>query len=305
MVKKDFMASVIPCSARPLVFDETKCIGCNRCANICQVDILIPNEEKGKPPVVLYPGECYYCGSCVMVCPNKGAIKLSHPLMNQAKFVPVKDTKISLRQEREEDYDTVERVVREAFWNHYGPGCDEHFLLNIMRNHEDFVPELDIVALVNDTLAGQIAYTKAKIAADSGKDMEVLCFGPLSVLPEYQNHGIGQKLIKYSIEKAAQLGYKAVLIYGDPDYYKKSGFVPAKTFGIANVEDMYADALLALELEAGVLEGCSGRFMDSDVFKMDKGTFESYDMQFPQKDKVCGLPSQKRFRELASRQEKR
>lgn len=82
--------SVIPSSARPLTFDETKCVGCNRCVNICQVDILIPNPEKGKPPIVVYPGECYYCGSCVMVCKKDGAITLQHPLMNQARFVPVR-----------------------------------------------------------------------------------------------------------------------------------------------------------------------------------------------------------------------
>ena len=64
IMKKDMYAFVTPCSARPLIFDAEKCIGCNRCANICQVDILIPNPEKGKPPVVLYPGECYYCGRC-------------------------------------------------------------------------------------------------------------------------------------------------------------------------------------------------------------------------------------------------
>ena len=80
----------VPSSARPLRFDADRCVGCNCCVNICQVDILIPNPEKGRPPVVLYPGECYYCGSFVMVCPRKGAITLSHPLMNQAKFVPVR-----------------------------------------------------------------------------------------------------------------------------------------------------------------------------------------------------------------------
>lgn len=87
---KEFTASKVPCSARPLLFDERLCIGCNRCANVCQVDILIPNPERGRPPVVLYPGECYYCGSCVMACPRKGAIRLQHPLMNRAKFVPIR-----------------------------------------------------------------------------------------------------------------------------------------------------------------------------------------------------------------------
>ena len=87
-----FEANEVPCSARPIVFDDSLCVGCNQCANVCQVDIFIPNPEKGKHPVVLYPGECYYCGSCVIACPNKGAIKLRHPLMNQAKFVPVRDS---------------------------------------------------------------------------------------------------------------------------------------------------------------------------------------------------------------------
>lgn len=86
---KEMSASITPCSARPLVFKEEKCVGCNRCMNVCQVDIMLPNPEKGKPPVVVYPGECYYCGSCVMACPNE-AIILQHPLMNRAKFVPVK-----------------------------------------------------------------------------------------------------------------------------------------------------------------------------------------------------------------------
>lgn len=91
MDKKTLYASIVPCSTRPIIYDENLCIGCNKCADTCQVDILIPNEEKGKPPIVMYPGECYYCGSCVMECPVEGAIKLQHPLMNRAKFIPVKE----------------------------------------------------------------------------------------------------------------------------------------------------------------------------------------------------------------------
>ena len=86
---KEFKAREIPCSAEPLLFDESLCIGCNRCVNVCQVDIMIPGPEKGHPPVVLYPGECWYCGSCVMECPRPGAIRLQHPVMNRAKFVPL------------------------------------------------------------------------------------------------------------------------------------------------------------------------------------------------------------------------
>ena len=87
MKKPEFRAEPVSCSVKPLSFCQELCIGCNQCASVCQVDIMIPSPEKGKHPIVMYPGECYYCGSCVMACPVKGAIRLRHPLMNQTKFV--------------------------------------------------------------------------------------------------------------------------------------------------------------------------------------------------------------------------
>lgn len=86
----EFTAVPVPCSTDPVKYNPELCVGCNRCVNICQCDILFPSPEKGGTPVVMYPGECYYCGACVMLCPHPGAIRLSHPLMNQAKFIPVK-----------------------------------------------------------------------------------------------------------------------------------------------------------------------------------------------------------------------
>ena len=84
-----FTYDVVPCSARPIRFDAGRCIGCGRCAAVCQVDVLVPSADPGAHPVVAWPGECYYCGCCVMECPVPGAITLGHPLMNEAKFVPV------------------------------------------------------------------------------------------------------------------------------------------------------------------------------------------------------------------------
>lgn len=90
-LERTMMAVPVMSSARPIRFREDLCIGCNRCVEACQVDVLLPNPEKGKPPVVAYPGECYYCGCCGMECRCPGALILEHPLMNQAKFIPRKE----------------------------------------------------------------------------------------------------------------------------------------------------------------------------------------------------------------------
>ena len=84
---KEFTVTPVPCSMNPIAYDEEKCIGCNRCVDVCQCDVLLPAGEKGGAPRVMWPGECCYCGACVMACPREGAISLRHPLMNQAKFV--------------------------------------------------------------------------------------------------------------------------------------------------------------------------------------------------------------------------
>jgi len=70
----------------PVKFNPDICNGCNICVDVCQVDILIPNPEKGMPPIVLYPEECWYGGCCVAHCPQPGAIKLNHPLTQRVRW---------------------------------------------------------------------------------------------------------------------------------------------------------------------------------------------------------------------------
>ncbi|MFC1910271.1 ferredoxin family protein [Chloroflexota bacterium] len=53
----------------PVIFNEAVCNGCNQCVQLFVMDILAPNPEKGKPPVILYPDERYYDGLCVKNCP--------------------------------------------------------------------------------------------------------------------------------------------------------------------------------------------------------------------------------------------
>ena len=75
-------------AARPLKIDPDLCNGCNICVETCQADILMPNPEKGKSPIILYPDECWHCGCCTFHCPQEGALKLNYSLQWR---VPWKD----------------------------------------------------------------------------------------------------------------------------------------------------------------------------------------------------------------------
>ena len=88
MVEKVYAVPNVPTPSRPVIFNPDICIGCscNICVEVCQMDVLIPNPGRGKPPIVLYPDECWYGGCCVAECPNLGAIKLNHPLMQRVRW---------------------------------------------------------------------------------------------------------------------------------------------------------------------------------------------------------------------------
>lgn len=103
---------------------------------------------------------------------------------------------------------------------------------------------------------------KSVIQADTGKEYEVLSLGPISVLPEYQNMGIGKRLIDHTRNLAKCMGFRAILLCGDPDYYLRRGFVPAETLGIRTADDMYADALHVCELYENALSDARGRYIE-------------------------------------------
>jgi putative acetyltransferase len=90
---------------------------------------------------------------------------------------------IAIRHETEQDYRAVEELTREAFWNLYVQGCDEHYLVHQMRDHTDFLSALAFVATVDDRIVGNIMYMKSCVVDESNHRLETVTFGPISVLP--------------------------------------------------------------------------------------------------------------------------
>ena len=200
-----------------------------------------------------------------------------------------------IRKEFENDYRQVEELTREAFWNLHVPGCDEHYLVHVMRSHSDFIPELDFVAVLNDKIVGNIMYTKSRLMNDQKTSIDVITFGPVSVLPGFQKKGIGSALIQHSIKIAISAGYKAIVIEGHPYNYCKHGFLGSKSLNVSDCEDKFPYSLLVLELEKGCLQNHSWKFYPSDVFNLDENGTKEFDKMFPPKDKGY-KPSQEEFK---------
>jgi NAD-dependent dihydropyrimidine dehydrogenase PreA subunit len=87
MNSKVYMAPNPPAPNRAIEFNAAYCSGCNQCVEICRSDVLMPNPEKKKPPIVLYPDECWFCGTCVMECKRPGSIVMLHPLHQDVSVV--------------------------------------------------------------------------------------------------------------------------------------------------------------------------------------------------------------------------
>ena len=199
-----------------------------------------------------------------------------------------------IRFEKESDHREVENLIRESFWNVYRPGCSEHYVIHVLRGDPAFVKELDFVMEQGGRLIGQNMFMETVINADDGRNIPVLTMGPICIAPELKRKGYGKKLLDYSLEKAAALGYGAVLFEGNIRFYGKCGFDYSSKFGIRYhdlPEDADSSFFLCKELKPGYLRGITGVYKTPKGYYVDAGEVEAFDSGFPFKEKLK-LPGQ-------------
>ncbi len=194
---------------------------------------------------------------------------------------------IQIRNETKEDYTIVEELTREAFWNLYIPGCDEHYLVHKIRTHKDFIPELDFVAELDGKIAGSIIYTQSYLLDENNNKIDVTTFGPLCVRPDLQRKGIGTKLIEHTRALIGKMDYPGIFILGDPHNYCKSGFKNGKDYCVADRNGRYPFGLLAFIIKKEMFNrGKKYRFFYSDAYEnLSKTEIEEFDRKFPEKKK--------------------
>lgn len=203
-------------------------------------------------------------------------------------------TNLNIRNERIEDQPLVENLIRESFWNVYRPGCLEHYVIHVLRNDPDFIPELNFVMEKNGEIIGQNMFMKTTINADDGRKIPIATMGPICIAPKFKRQGYGKKLLDYSLEQAFKLGIGALCFEGNIQFYGKSGFTYASNFGIRyhglpKGED--ASFFLAKELIPGFFDGITGEYKTPSGYFVDEKEAEQFDKKFPYKEKLK-LPNQ-------------
>ena len=200
----------------------------------------------------------------------------------------MKTNDITIRLEKPEDYAAVEFLVREAFWNVYRPGCLEHYVIHVLRDDPAFVKELDFVMEKDGELIGQNMFMKTVIEADDGRKIPILTMGPIGITPPLKRHGYGKTLLDYSLQKATEMGFGAVLFEGNIAFYGKSGFSYASDFDIRYhdlPEGADSSFFLCKELIPGYLSGVTGVYQTPAGYYVDETAAEEFDKRFPKKEK--------------------
>lgn len=150
---------------------------------------------------------------------------------------------LEIRQENKKDYAEVYNVIKKAFMSAEHCDGNEQDLVVNLRESNNFILELSLVAIDDNKIVGYILFTKIRI----GK-YEELALAPLAVLPEYQKQGIGKKLIEEGHKKAKKLGYHYSIVLGSERYYPKLGYVPASQYGIKAPFEVPNENFMAIEL---------------------------------------------------------
>ncbi len=120
-------------------------------------------------------------------------------------------------------------------------------------------------------------YTKAKLIDEGKNEKEILTFGPISILPEYQRQGYGKMLLEHSFKKAIELGFDTIVIFGSPSNYVSRGFKSCKKYNICLENGIFPSAMMVKELKEGALDGRKWFYYDSPVMNIDEKLAEEYD----------------------------
>ena len=166
---------------------------------------------------------------------------------------------LTIREEVASDIDAIRYVNKQAF------GQDrESNLIDALRKNSAL--SISLVAHSDNSLVGHVAFSPASIINNYTR-YEIITLAPLAVLPSHQHQGIGSELVRTGIEYCPALGYEIVVVVGYPEYYRRFGFIHAKSFGIDCEFEVPDEVWMVCELVPGALQDKYGTVYFRPEFK--------------------------------------
>ena len=162
-----------------------------------------------------------------------------------------------IRRESEADHAAVRAVNEAAFET----GAEAN-LVEALRAKR--IALVSLVAESGNAVVGHILFSPVVLAEH--RELNVMGLGPMAVLPGHQRKGIGSALVREGLARCRQLGCRAVVVVGHPNYYPRFGFVPGTRYSIRCEYDVPADVFMIAELEKGALKGLAGVVRYDDAF---------------------------------------
>ena len=170
---------------------------------------------------------------------------------------------IKIREEKESDFASVYEINKTAL----GQDMEADLVDSLRKNTEVFIPELSMVATIDNEVVGHILFTKIKIVNSGLEEFESLALAPMAVKPGLQKNGIGGQLIKSGLNKARELNFRSVIVLGHEHYYPNFGFIPADKWNIKSPFDVPSNVFMGLELVEDGLKNISGTVKYSKEFE--------------------------------------
>ena len=133
-------------------------------------------------------------------------------------------------------------------------------LVKEIRSMKTYIPELELIMVNNeDEVIGYAMFSGIHLGGKFGD--ELLILSPVAVKTEYQRRHISKEIIEYGFEQARKMGFKAVLVEGNPQNYRSRGFRTSADFGITagkSVDLPAAECLMVRELCENALDHIEG-----------------------------------------------
>lgn len=165
---------------------------------------------------------------------------------------------MNIRKEEIKDYDDVFKLIEKAFKDEEFSDHQEQFLVERLRKSESFIPELSLVAEMDNQIVGYILLTKIKIINVNFEETISLALAPVAVLKKYQGKGIGGQLIVQAHKIAKDLNFNSVILLGHENYYPKFGYEMSNKYGIKLPFDVPDENCMLIELTENALKNING-----------------------------------------------